>query len=320
MLEEETSTGQPYKWCNKSSILITGGGGYLGSYLAKSLCQYDCQVFLLDIKFNDISKSLNEKHENVYLENIDLTDKILVNNICESIKPDYIYHFAASLDRSRDFDIYTKSYQINVGILQNLLMALRYQDYKGFYLSSTSELYGNIDNPPFYEDQKISPVSPYSLTKAMAEYFLSSFSLLHNKPYTIMRIFNFFGPNQPSATFVGEMIKACLKNEVFKMSKGEQERDYLYVDELIEQIIHVSSLKEYSGIYNLCSGRGVFLNDIAAELVKLSNNNFQIEKSLPYRDNEIMKIIGSNKKLLSTGYELKNLNLNKAIKKCIALN
>ena len=272
---------------------------------------------MLDINFNSISKFINKQYVNVNLIEIDLTDVCAVTKFCESIKPDYIYHFAASINRDRDFKIYTESYKINVEILHNLLKALQKQEYKGFYFSSTSELYGNSDNPPFYEDQNISPVSSYSLTKTMAEFFLSSFSKTYNKPYTILRIFNFFGPNQPSSTFIGEMINSYLKKEVFYMSKGEQERDFIFIDELIDQIIHISKLKNRNEIYNLCSGKGTSLNEIVIEFKKIVKKNFNVINNLPYRKNEIMKIIGSNDKLLKTGYNSKVLNLKKALQKCL---
>ena len=301
---------------NKSKILITGGGGYLGSRLAERICLYECEVFLLDINFNSISKSLNKQYVNVNLIEIDLTDINSITKVCESIKPDYIYHFAASINRDRDFNIYTESYKINVEILHNLLKALQNQDYKGFYFSSTSEVYGNSDNYPFYEDQNISPVSPYSLSKTMAEFFLSTFSKTYNKPFTILRIFNFFGPNQPSSTFIGEMIYSYSKEEVFHMSEGEQERDFIFIDELLDQIIHISQLQNRNEIFNLCSGKGTSLIDIVIEFKKIKKN-FKVIKDLPYRQNEIMKIIGSNNKLIDTGYDPKFLNLKKELQKCL---
>ena len=305
---------------NKNKILITGGGGYLGSYLAKKICLYECEVFLLDISFNSISMSINKQYVNVSLIEIDLTDVDSVFKVCESVKPDYIYHFAASLNRDRDFRIYSDSYKINVEILHNLLKALQKKKYKGFYFSSTSELYGHSDNPSFYEGQNISPVSPYSLTKTMAEFLLSSFSKTYNKPYTILRIFNFFGPNQPSSTFIGEMISSYLKEEVFYMSKGEQERDFIFIDELIDQITHISTLQNRGEIYNLCSGKGTSLNEIVKAFKKISDKKFNVVNNLPYRKNEIMKIIGSNQKLLKTGYNPKILNLEKALQKCLIEN
>ena len=88
-----------------NKILITGGGGYLGSYLAKNLCKFTCEIFLIDIKFNDISTNLDKEYSNIHLKLIDLNDKLLLNEVCELIKPDYIYHF------QNTYQLFPKQYQ-----------------------------------------------------------------------------------------------------------------------------------------------------------------------------------------------------------------
>lgn len=317
MPRQKTLNGQLNNWYKNTKIIITGGGGYLGSNLAKNLVNHKCDLYLIDLKFNEIAESLSKNHPNVYLKTVNLLDTTETEHSIHSIQPDLIYHFAASLNRTRDFLSYPEIYKPNVEIVYNLLMGLRNHDYKGFYFSSTSELYGNIDNPPFYEVQKTMPVSPYSLTKKMAEELLMSFSKLYNKPYTVLRIFNFFGPHQPSSTFIGEMINTYLKEETFVMSKGEQQRDFLYIDELIDQIEFISAKGDANTTYNLCSGKGTSLNDIVNELIQISNNKFKVERSLPYRQNEIMSIIGSNEKLIQQGYQMQNIAMKNALQKCI---
>lgn len=303
-------------WYQNKKIIITGGGGYLGSNLAKSICNKDCEIYLLDIQFNELALQLSVK-QNVYLKKIDLTNQEGTASICNQIKPHLIYHFAASLNRSRDFEIFPDSLKANVLMLYNLLMGLKFHNYDDFFLSSTSELYGNVDSPPFFEDLESAPVSPYSLTKVMAEELLETFSKNYNKPYTILRIFNFFGPKQPSSTFIGEMINAYLKDDEFTMSKGEQERDFLFITDLINQINFVTIFAPNNTIYNLCSGKGTSLNEIVETFKTITSKEFKVNKTLPYRDNEIMKIIGANEKLIEAGYTSEHLSLVQALKECL---
>ena len=316
MPKQKKLNGVNHDWFENENIVITGGGGYLGSYLAESLSSFACKLFLIDLSFNDKAINLANRNSNVNLITLNLLDKEEVFFLINKIKPNLIYHFAASLNRTRDFGHYSSIYKVNVEILLYLLQALESISYKGFYFSSTSELYGNKSNSPFYETQEIMPVSPYSLTKFMAEKLLSSFSELNKKPFTIFRIFNFFGPNQSSSTFVGEMIMTYRKGEVLRMSEGKQERDFLYIDELIDQIKYVSVVEKKYSIYNLCSGKGSSLISIVNQLEDLSST-FQVKNDLPYRKNEIMKIIGSTDRLIELGYKIKELNWRLAIQNCI---
>lgn len=317
MQKQKRLIGVYHDYFENQKVVITGGGGYLGSYLAASLSNFDCKLYLIDLAFNDKAKDLANRKSNINLITLNLLNKEEVYSCFSQVRPDLIYHFAASLDRNRDFTIYTDVYKVNVEILHHLLQAVKSVPYKGFYLSSTSELYGNKSPTPFYETHEIMPVSPYSLTKYMAEKLLSSFSELNKKPYTIFRIFNFFGPNQPSSTFVGEMINTLQKGEIFKMSEGRQERDFLYIDELINQIKYLSTVQKDYNIYNLCSGKGTSLIYIVDQL-KCISGDFKIEKSIPYRDNEIMRIIGSTDRLIESGYFIQDLNWNSALQNCIS--
>ena len=86
--------------------------------------------------------------------------------------------------------------------------------------------------------------------------------------------------------------------------------------ELLDQIIHISQLQNRNEIFNLCSGKGTSFIDIVTEFKKIKKN-FNVIKDLPYRQNEIMKIIGSNNKLIETGYDPKVLNLKKELQRCL---
>jgi len=304
------------KFFNNKKILITGGGGYLGSKLAERIVNSSSLIFLCDVKFNKLAKSLCEDHKNIELIKVDLTKKEQVNEVCAKINPDFIFHFASLLNRERDFSIYSSLYEVNVKGTLNLLEALLSIPYAGFYFSSSSEVYGGKNQSPFNEEQLPSPVSPYSLTKLMSENLIQTYSVMHQKPYTILRIFNFFGPGMGENFFINQLISTLRRDEVFQMTEGEQKRDFLYIDDLINIIIAICKSKRSIGeSINICSGKGIMLKELAMEIAVMNNREYLLRiGALPYRENEVWEMIGSTNKLKSY---ISKVNLKNSIKSLI---
>ncbi len=281
-------------------ILITGGGGYLGSKLASILAESEAFIALIDLSFNTSIDALCNENTSIKKFHTDITDKEAVETVCNTVRPDYIYHFAARLNRERDFNLYPMLHNVNVIGTLNLLEGLKHIKYLGFYFSSTSEVYGNIKSP-FQEDQIPSPASPYSLSKFIAENLIKTYSELNHKPYTILRIFNFFGPGMPESFFLNQLIETFHRNEVFEMTGGEQIRDFIHIDDLISSLIALTKSEKGNGeIINISSGKGVMLKKLAMEIAgKYKKESLLKIGALPYRDNEVWEMIGDNRKLMS---------------------
>jgi nucleoside-diphosphate-sugar epimerase len=291
---------------NGKKVLITGGGGYLGSKLAERIAPSGEQCFLADTTFNGISTALSAEFRNVHLVRADITDPAGLKTICGEIAPQRVFHFAASIDRTRDYSRFGEISEVNVKGTLNLLEALADVDYEAFCYSGSSEVYGTRNPVPFREDQLPSPVSPYSLTKLMAEDLIRSWSALHSKPFTIFRIFLFMGPGMPPTTFLAQLREAVVKREKFNMTGGLQKRDYLLLEDLLYCIDTLSCTEEAAGeTINLCSGTSFSMKEIAYTVREITGNGLRILNTLPYRENEIWDIRGSNEKLkrLLPGFE-----------------
>ena len=271
-------------------ILVTGGSGYLGQNLIKKLLSLKAIVSSLDI-------SDDFQHPDVSYYNINLSDlKKLYDGIRE-IKPSIIYHLAASLDRTRDFSQTYRLFEINLTGTVNLLNALKeYVDYENFIFSSTSEIYcGKAIKPPFKEDDGFTPASPYSLSKYCAEMTIKTFSNIYSKNFTILRLFNFFGKGMPKKFFLPQLIDKLNRGDDFDMTSGEQIRDYLHVDDVLQAMISSTTKKAYNEVFNVCSGKGKSIKEIAIELKENLKSNSNIKfGALPYRDNEVWEMVGDN--------------------------
>jgi UDP-glucose 4-epimerase len=304
---------------DRKTILITGGGGYLGSKLAGALCNISKEIILLDIFFNDFSKSLAAENSNVSLITANIENKESLSKVFDRINPNIIFHFAASLDRKRDVALFDRLLKINVLGTLNLLESLKNVEYDSFYFASTSEVYGINNPPPYTEDQIPEPASPYSATKLMAEILIKSFSQTIQKPHTILRLFNFFGPGMHGDTFFGQILQSIENSKPFLMTKGEQKRDFLYIDDLIDQIIFIASQPELTNdTYNMCSGTSKSLIEIVQCIQQLTNRVFRYKTSLKYRQNEIWDMYGSIGRLHEIGYPIKENDLKLNLKKFLS--
>ncbi len=285
-------------------ILITGGSGYLGTKLRKAL------EFEGAIVFN-ISKGCKESSHDF---DIDISDFEEFEKIIVEINPEIIYHLAANIDRSRDFDKFDKINAVNsIGTL-NLLKSLKNIDYENLIFTSTSEVYGN-GKSPFSEENIPEPVSPYSLTKLFAENLIKTYSNLHQKNFTILRLFNFYGNEMPESFFIPQIIKTLMRNEPFLMTGGEQKRDFVHVNDVVESLI-ISALNPNANnqTFNVCSGKAVQLNELAATVAEsLDKKNLLMVGSLPYRENEVWEMVGNPTKIFkSLGFRPK-INLKQGI-------
>lgn len=274
------------------TILVTGGSGYLGQKFIEKLLEMEAMVHCIDIIDNF-------KRKNVSYHKVDLLNIEDLNDIVKKINPTIIYHLAASLNRTRDFSEANTLLAINLTGTVNLLNAIRECAYNNFVFVSTSEVYGgNTIKAPFKEEDNFIPASPYSLSKYCAEMSLKTYSKIYSKNFTILRLFNFYGSNMPKNFFLPQLTNKLKRNEDFDMTNGEQIRDFLHIEDVIEAMILSTSIKAYNETFNVCSGKGESIKEIAIKIRKHLNSKSKINfGALPYQGNEIWDMRGNNDKI-----------------------
>ncbi len=273
---------------NKKRVLVTGGNGYIGTHLVNSLKESNANVYILDI----IKKGVDNEFC------VDVSNKTAVEKAVKEIQPEIIFHLAALLNRDRDFsnlDLITK---VNYTGTVNLLLALKDIKYENFIFTSTSEVYGNND-VPFNEKMMPRPASPYSMSKIFSEVAIRTFSDIYKKNFTILRLFLFLGDNMNKSFFLPQLINSFRNEDCFKMTKGEQTRDYLYISDVIDaMLLTVNNEKAKNEIFNVCSGKRTSLKDFASDCKKIMNSNCRIDfGAIEYRENEVWDMFGDNSKI-----------------------
>ena len=286
-------------------VMVTGGGGYLGKNLISQLVRNGCT----DVHSIDLENP-EELTPNITFHQANLLDASLLSEIVMDINPVLVFHLAANLNRSRDFSNVKQLMDVNFTGTVNLLTALENIPYNNLVFTSTSEVYGGkAITPPFKETDDFVPASPYSMSKFCAEVAIRTYSEIYDKRYTILRIFNFLGSDMPSSFFPSQLKERLKHNEDFPMTLGEQVRDYLYLSDVIEALILAGTAEKSNQVYNVCSGNGISIRELAekARIIMGSNSNIQFG-AIPYRNNEVWNMVGDNSKIKTyLGWKPKNV-------------
>ncbi len=242
-------------------ILVTGGAGFIGSnfifHMLKNHPTY--KIVCLDALTYAGNLSTLEpviKNQNFKFAKGDITDVMLVDNLFQDEKFDFVVNFAAESHVDRSIEgpgIFLKT---NIFGTQVLMDAARKYGVKRFHQVSTDEVYGDlpIDRPDlfFTEETPLHTSSPYSASKAAADLLVQAYNRTFKLPVTISRCSNNYGPYHFPEKLIPLMIYRALNNETLPVyGKGQNVRDWLYVLDhctAIDLILHNGKDGE---IYNI---------------------------------------------------------------------
>jgi UDP-glucose 4-epimerase len=186
-----------------------------------------------------------------------------------------------------------KSVEINVGGTLNLLIAARDAGVRRFILASSAAVYGNDPRLPKQESMEVTPISPYGADKAAAEHYVYLANSLWGFEGVVLRYFNVFGPRQdpegPYASVIPSFVSRLISGTPPVIyGDGEQTRDFLYIDDVVEaNILAALSDDAPGGTFNIARGQTTSLLDLLKILQK-NNGLSQKPEFAPARTGDII--------------------------------
>ncbi len=265
-------------------VIVTGANGFIGYHLTYRLVHEGANVYAL-IHKND--NRIQLLHDQCPLINIDLLDVENLDKTIKEIKPRIIFHLAGKVNVDRSPRLIKEMMNINFQGTVNLLWALEKVGYECFINTGTCEEYG--DNPvPFKEEQCPNPVSPYSVSKASTTLYCSMLARTKGLPIVTLRPFLTYGPFQTSRMLIPDTIIKALKKEEFKMTKGEQTREFNFVDDIVDGYIKAATTPEAKGkVFNIGNGQEYKIKEVVGRILSILGNPINPSiGSLPYREGE----------------------------------
>ena len=274
----------------KKNILIVGGTGFIGYHLAKKALKKGWQV-------TSISSKPPKKIR--YLPRVkyilcDITKKkSLKRNIQKSFK--YVVNLGGYVDHSNKKKTFKSHY---VGC-KNLAEIFLKKNPKAFIQIGSSVEYGNLKSPQI-ESARCYPnliKSVYGKAKLLSSIYLIELFKKKKFPLTILRLYLAYGPRQDINRFLPIIIKGCIKNEKFLCSNGNQSRDFIHVDDVVNAILKALTSKNAKGeIINIGSGKPRKIRNIIEYVKKISKGGYPQFGKIKLRKDEILKLYPNIKK------------------------
>ena len=275
----------------KSTVVITGGAGFLGSHLCDKFIAEDFKVICIDNLLTGNVDNISHLSGN---ENFRFIKHDITNYIFIAGKVDYVLHFASPASPIDYLKLPIQT--LKVGSLgTHKVLGLAKEKNARMLLASTSEIYGDPDVHPQNEDYwgNVNPIGPrgvYDEAKRFAEAMTMAYNRYHKLDTRIVRIFNTYGPRmrlddgRALPAFVGQALRG---KDLTVFGDGSQTRSFCYVSDLIEGIFKLLMSNEVNPI-NIGNPSEITIKQFAEEVIKLTGSKSKITyQPLPEDDPKV---------------------------------
>ena len=253
-----------------ATYLITGGAGFIGSNVARTLLAQQHQVRVFDNFLTGKRENLTDILSEITLIEEDLRHFDAVRKAAAGV--DYILHIGALPSVPRSVADPILSNDININGTLHVLEAARQQGVKRVVFSSSSSVYGDTPTLPKQEDMPLNPLSPYATHKATGELYCRVYHNIYNLETVCLRYFNVFGPRQDPNSQYAAVIPRFITTlhsggQPTIYGDGEQSRDFTFVENVVAANIAASIAPNAAGeVINIACGARITVNELAQKI------------------------------------------------------
>lgn len=264
-------------------ILLFGGQGFIGQNLCKKLLEDGHDVIVLEKNINEERKIENAK----YIE-ADFLNKNTYTDYLKNV--DVVYHMVSTTNANNSNNDMSKDVSDNIiGTINLLDTCVENQVKKVIFISSGGTVYGNPQEIPIKETHPTNPICSYGITKLAIEKYLNLYHHLHGLDYTVIRLANPYGPYHQNLRqgLINVIINKAINEEPLEIwGDGSVERDYIYIDDVVEALNIVKDKETKDKVFNIGSGQSYSICDIINEVEKTTGMNIQ-KAFMPSRNQDV---------------------------------
>ena len=266
--------------------LVTGGAGFIGSYLAERLLEDNNKVVVVDNLSTGSLENIGsfKKHPGFDFVEGDIRNAELIEGVVEQC--DVVFHLAAAVGVRLIAAEPVHTIETNIGGTEVVLEAAG-KFGRGILIASSSEVYGKNEAAAFREDDDIVlgsttlPRWSYACSKAIDEFLGLAFHQQYGLGVVIARFFNTIGPRQTGryGMVVPRFVKSALANEpVLIYGTGEQSRCFCYVEDVVDAAVGLMNCKEAAGkVYNIGSAEEITIEGLADKIIGMTGSKSKKE-------------------------------------------
>jgi UDP-glucose 4-epimerase len=282
-------------------ILVTGGAGFIGSHIVEHF-QGKAEVRVLDNLRSGFRNNLNGFQYEFMQGSI--LDRDFVRRAMAGV--DFVFHLAAFVSVAESMQKPVECAETNTLGTLVVLEAAAGAKVKKLVLSSSAAVYGDSPVVPKTEEMPPSPKSPYAISKLDGEYYCQMFTSENGLQTVCLRYFNVFGPRQnPRSQYAAAVpifIDRAVRNEPITIyGDGRQTRDFIYVKDVAAANAFFAMQAPVTGVFNVACGRRTTINDLAAEICRLTGSRSEIRHA-DGRAGDIQHSIAATDKLNAAGF------------------
>lgn len=276
------------------SVLVTGGTGFIGSHLTRRLVREGARVHLL-VRPESRSWRIRDVWADVTCWQGNVTDFDSVERCITGARPAVIFQVAGATHGrglANDLAQIDQSIEMNLKGTLNVLKAAHRceQAVQCIVRTGGLEEYGN-GKAPYDEDQRESPVSAYSASQVATTHYCQMMGRGLGLPIVTLRPALTYGPAQSTSFLVPALILHCLEGRDFEMTSGEQGRDYVYVEDVVDAYLRAALTPEARGeVINIGSGREYRIRDVAERILRLTEAAIRLQTGRSPRPCEIQHL------------------------------
>lgn len=300
-------------------ILITGGMGFVGSYLSEELLKNNHKVIVVT-KSKKKKENLKKILKQIILEEIDITDFPKMEKCLKKYKPEIIIHLAGETSHSKSFENPLENIDSNAKSTLFLLEKIREMQLKcRFILGSTFIVIGKPRKLPVNENSPCNPTTIYGVNRLTSEQYCKIYHEVYGIDTISFRITNSFGPREqviPKKNAVNFLIHQAYKGEKITIfNEGKFFRDLIYISDVISAIKIIMKKGKSGNLYWISSNKKTWFYKLGNMLEKLTNAKIKFVETPRYtKIVDVGNFIVDNSKLRSLGWKPK-ISIEEGIKK-----
>ncbi|MGM0576223.1 MAG: SDR family oxidoreductase [Myxococcota bacterium] len=263
------------------TCLVTGGAGFIGSHLVRALVERGDDVRVIDDLSSGFRENLDAVADDIDLVEASILDADALARAAEGCR--FVFHLAAQVSVPASMEDPAGTHEVNATGSLRVFEAARAAGVDRVVMASSCAVYGDEPSMPKREDSPVVPTSPYAATKYLGEIYGETWTRGLGQEVVALRFFNVFGARQnPEGGYAAAIpvftTRALQGRGVTIYGDGEQTRDFVYVDNVVEALTKAAEAPDAAGrVFNVGSGESISINRLVRTLGEALGRDLEAE-------------------------------------------
>ncbi len=262
----------------RETVVITGGGGFIGSNLAQFLTS-KFRVVVLDLFAENPKNFKLLKSHGIIVKKVDIRNSNLLEKTVKQYKPSVIFHLAAQHflpDCDKDPK---KTWDTNYTGTKNLIEVMsKLPTIPYLVFSSSMAVYSDLGRA-IKETDSTEPIDIYGKSKLAAEGLIKEMAQKSGLRYTIFRFANVYGTNPTVPHIIPRIVKQLHQNKKIELGNTAPRRDFIFVSDVVNALALAAQTQKQNATYNLGTGISTSINELVNTILELSQSTIPVVKS-----------------------------------------